>query len=309
MYRKLLSIDSNRIEMLHTDFVLYACISTVVLTLFLANGDFTFRTLRGVKHNWKKGRKKIFPTDEYIGEVNGTSINVIIHRKNEIKRNLNTLVCADIQVILDLSCSVGAKTKREAKSIAGNVTYELINLDTTRPRVKVGIMTYSENIKHILRLDKSQNETTILDAFANMSLEKSPSDLCRTSTHIALEETRTILKHIKKTDRTQIILLFTDGLTFLRRYRNDLYATAKDLKDSGVIIHIIELPHRRGKYQNIEFATLAHSHKHRYKGTDCSNVANDVFERILSDAAPCPDIGLPYYSKCAFDWTLEIKNY
>ncbi|CAH1802043.1 unnamed protein product [Owenia fusiformis] len=235
-------------EMLHTDFVLYACISTVVLTLFLANGDFTFRTLRGVKHNWKKGRKKIFPTDEYIGEVNGTSINVIIHRKNEIKRNLNTL-------------------------------------------------------------DKSQNETTILDAFANMSLEKSPSDLCRTSTHIALEETRTILKHIKKTDRTQIILLFTDGLTFLRRYRNDLYATAKDLKDSGVIIHIIELPHRRGKYQNIEFATLAHSHKHRYKGTDCSNVANDVFERILSDAAPCPDIGLPYYSKCAFDWTLEIKNY
>ncbi|CAH1802173.1 unnamed protein product, partial [Owenia fusiformis] len=153
-------------------------------------------------------------------------------------------------------------------------------------KVRVGILIYGETTKQLLALDNKKTTNEVVNLLSNMNLKKEDK-LCRTMTHLALKEVQTIMSSTKRNNTAQLILLITDGLTFFRRYRNKLYKTRNELKKDGVILNVVSMPHKKGKFEEEEFVKLPHDIERNYFNGSDPDVANAVMEQIANDA-PCP---------------------
>ncbi|CAH1802174.1 unnamed protein product [Owenia fusiformis] len=195
-------------------------------------------------------------------------------------------VCADIEMILDISCSLSQRIKERSREIVKKITRSLLEgFSHGNNAVRIGLLTYGERYTHELFFNNTASIDETMDIIDKINLRRSEGDICRTYTHKALEQAVEVFKTSKHT--TKIIHLYTDGLTVLRRYREDLYKIKDKLREDGVIINVIQQPHRKGKYEEEEYIELPHSADHLFKGTD-PDIANFLVDRILFDA-PCFD--------------------
>ncbi|CAH1802175.1 unnamed protein product, partial [Owenia fusiformis] len=149
------------------------------------------------------------------------------------------LVCADIEMILDISCSLSQRIKERSREIVKKITRSLLEgFSHGNNAVRIGLLTYGERYTHELFFNNTASIDETMDIIDKINLRRSEGDICRTYTHKALEQAVEVFKTSKHT--TKIIHLYTDGLTVLRRYREDLYKIKDKLREDGVIINVIQ---------------------------------------------------------------------
>ncbi|CAH1802046.1 unnamed protein product [Owenia fusiformis] len=194
-------------------------------------------------------------------------------------------ICADIEVVLDYSCSLSRKTRDLARNASKAIGYHLLDYDPSLLRTRFGIITYGDLVTRVKNLDEDANAFELVARFDEIDVKRKQGPNCRTHTHLALQEVQNSFKKYERTDVQQIILLFTDGLTFKRRNRASMYIAADRLKTSGVIIYTIQLPHKQGKFQEQEYLRVPHSENHLFNGTDIE-ITNLIVSQMRIDA-PC----------------------
>ncbi|CAH1802040.1 unnamed protein product [Owenia fusiformis] len=258
-----------------------------LLVTFLAIRESTAR-----KKNRLKFRKD--QPHEVVVDTGDQKIQVVIQGINKVNPpdDPGGLGCADVQIVLDLSCSISRKMKIKSRDIAKVISADFLSSfdPSIGLKVRVGIIVYAETVRQILPLDNNMTNKEVVDILGQLNLTKH-DEHCRTMTHLALEEARTILSTNKRRNDAQIIYLFTDGLTFYRRHRKKLYQTKDKLTDEGVILNVVRIPHRKNEARHImaakdEFDKLPHHlETNIFNGTD-PDVANAIVDQFKKDA-PC----------------------
>ncbi|CAH1802049.1 unnamed protein product [Owenia fusiformis] len=242
------------------------------------------------------------PTDamdtvEMDEEVSDTSliVKIIGHGAPVLPVGFTTsaIVCADVVMILDISCSISRPAKQRVRNIAAAVAQSLLTLinpedPSSFSQARVGVLTYSEDTRHVLYLNHTKPSKQAVKIIKNVKIVKNKETLCRTATHRALRDVRNYFFNTRQQNNKQVIHLYTDGLTFLRRNRKALYREQKKLKDMGVIINVIAVPQRIGKFEEEEYTTLPHTQQHLYNSTE-PNIANQLIDGLINDAS-CEDI-------------------
>ncbi|CAH1802048.1 unnamed protein product [Owenia fusiformis] len=198
------------------------------------------------------------------------------------------IVCADVLMLIDISCSISNKDKQRVRNISALVAHSLLTSvypedPTSFNLARIGVLTYSEKTRHVLYLNNSKSSEEIDKIIRNVEIRKSKQSLCRTSTHRALSDARTFFFKSKQNNK-QIINLFTDGLTFLRRNRKALYREQRKLREMGVIINVIQVRHRKGKYEENEYINLPHTQNHLFESKD-KNITSQLIDRLIEDAS------------------------
>ncbi|CAH1802045.1 unnamed protein product [Owenia fusiformis] len=173
-------------------------------------------------------------------------------------------ICADVEMILDLSCSLSPAIKDLARNVSRDIGYQILSYNQSTMKARVGILTYGQEVNRVKKLDSKLDVLKTMEKFKNIDVRKKQGELCRTHTHLALQNAQKSFTKFHRTGVKQIILLFTDGLTFLRRNRVPMYVTKGELKKSGVILNVISLPHKKGKFDGDEYKLLPHSTDHLF---------------------------------------------
>ncbi|CAH1802653.1 unnamed protein product [Owenia fusiformis] len=158
-----------------------------------------------------------------------------------------------------------------------------------RNDINIGLIAYSKDVHHIIYLNNTFSQNELVDAIENSPIT---GTACRTQTNEALDDANNFFFKTRDPNdpKAQILYLFTDGFTYKRVLIPDTVAKAKVLKDAGVILNVIQVPHKRGKTDTDEFQTLPSPDRH-FK-IDSDMVAVDLYEKMSLDA-PCE----PFYGE------------
>ncbi|CAH1781732.1 unnamed protein product [Owenia fusiformis] len=189
-------------------------------------------------------------------------------------------ICADLMVVLDISCSLRGCTKERLKDAAADVARAL--LESSRDTTRIGVIAYSNEILEVIPLENNHSEKKILNIIDRLN---TTSPKCKTLTHAAFQDIRKQFASVASPIGTkQVVHLYTDGLTFMPKYKQESLDEAKKLKQEGVKMNVIAVPNIHGKNGTTEFEQIPSSQKHLFNIT-FSDVTQKLYTRLLKDAA------------------------
>ncbi|CAH1796594.1 unnamed protein product [Owenia fusiformis] len=165
--------------------------------------------------------------------------------------------CMDLVFALDTSCSTSSDQQRKAKEIMIDIVSSAeitIGINDTR----VAALTFNKGTQHQFYLDKYDNKNDITNAID--SIPTAPVG-CRTHTFNALkkiaEDYLSLLENGQRAERPDIVVLFTDGVTYPIKKQHKTLEYAQALKDMGVLVFIVEMNNERNNDGRPEYNAIA----------------------------------------------------